>query len=113
MLDAGVAVAGPLVAVAVRRERGAWWVRVWRHSAAESIYAAREAVLHLAEKRTREEPLTVWLRQLAAIQGLRRDEAPLLAHTRMTLAHSRSGEDHPAVVAALNALAERSAQGAT
>lgn len=103
-LAAGVAVAGPLVAVAVARPRRRWWARVWAHGAAEPTYAAREAVLWIAEHRTTAEPLTVWLRQLPAIQGLRRDATPVLTQARVALAHSRSGEDHPAVHAALDAL---------
>lgn len=103
-LAAGVAVSGPLVAVAFARHRRTPWVRVWVHEAAEPTYAAREAVLWIAEHRTSAEPLAVWLRQLPAIQGLRRDAAPVLTQARVVLAHSRSGEDHPAVLAALDAL---------
>lgn len=103
-LAAGVAVSGPLVAVAVPRPRRRHWTRVWAHEAAEPTYAAREAVLWIAEHRTSAEPLAVWLRQLPAIQGLRRDATPVLTQARVVLAHSRSGEDHPAVLAALDAL---------
>lgn len=101
--DVGVAVSGPLVAVACPRVSG-WWSRVWAHDAAEPTYAAREAVLWIAESRTTAEPITVWLRQIPAIQVLRRDAAPVLQHARIALAHSRSGDDHPAVLAALAAL---------
>lgn len=101
-LAAGVAVAGPLVAVATVRPRR--WSRVWTHGAPEPTYAAREAVLWIAEHRTSAEPIAVWLRQLPAIQGLRRDATPVLTQARVVLVHSRSGEDHPAVLAALDAL---------
>ena len=39
-LAAGVAVSGPLVAVAVPRPRRRHWTRVWAHDAPEATYAA-------------------------------------------------------------------------
>lgn len=103
-LAAGVAVSGPLVAVAAPRPHRRHWTRVWAHEAAEPTYAAREAVLWIAEHRTSAEPIAVWLRQLPAIQGLRRDATPVLTQARVVLVHSRSGEDHPVVLAALDAI---------